>query len=105
MRRSVGLALVLSIVTCGLYSIYWFIVLTDEVNAVTGTNDTSGVVALLLTLVTCGLYSLFWAYKMGDKLDKATGASGTRGILFLVLAIFGFGIINYCMIQDTLNKM
>lgn len=31
-QRNIGLCIVLSIVTCGIYGIYWFIKLTDEVN-------------------------------------------------------------------------
>lgn len=33
--RSVPLCIVLSIITCGLYGLYWFVCLTNEVNEVT----------------------------------------------------------------------
>ena len=33
--RSIPLSIVLSIITCGIYGIYWFVSLTDEVNEVT----------------------------------------------------------------------
>ena len=104
-KRNIVVAILLSLVTCGIYSIYWFIKLTDEVNALTRTeNGTSGGVAFLLTLVTCGIYGYIWAYKMGDRLDTFERVSGSRGIIYLILDFFGLGIVTYALIQDTLNR-
>jgi hypothetical protein len=106
MKRSVAMSIVLTVITCGLYSLYWFIVLTDEVNKAANTpSDTSGVMSFLLTIITCGIYGLYWSYKMGDKLDRATGQNASRGILYLVLNLLGVGIVTYALIQDSLNKM
>ncbi len=109
-QRNIGLAIFLSIITCGIYGIYWFVVLTDETNRACGIDDgTSGGVAFLLTLVTCGIYSWFWMYKQGEKLDNLAVskglASGSRGILYLVLGFFGLAIVSYALMQDSLNKM
>lgn len=105
--RSIPLCIVLSIITCGIYGIYWFVSLTDEVNEVTQEYDTSGIVAFLLSLVTCGIYSIYWGYKMGDKLDRARMRNnipaGSFPILFLVLNIFGLSIVTCAIIQSELN--
>ena len=105
--RSIPLSIVLSIITCGIYGIYWFVSLTDEVNEVTQEYDTSGIVAFLLSLVTCGIYSIYWGYKMGDKLDRARMRNnipaGSFPILFLVLNIFGLSIVTCAIIQSELN--
>lgn len=103
--RNIVVAIILSLVTCGIYDIYWFIVLTNEMNAVTGrTNDTSGGIAFLLSLVTCGIYTYFWAYKMGEKKDELTGTNSSSGVLFLVLALLGLGVVDYILAQDAINK-
>ncbi len=39
-RRSIAMCIVLSLVTCGIYGIYWFICLTNDCNAVS--NDPDG---------------------------------------------------------------
>lgn len=109
-NRNVATAIILSIITCGIYAIYWFVVLTDDTNTVSGnTGDTSGGMALLFTLITCGIYGWYWYYKMGEKLDQAAMAKGmpaqSRGILYLVLGFFGLGIISYALMQDTINKV
>ena len=50
-QRSIPMYIILSIVTCGLFGLYWFIVLTDETNEVTGqTQLASGPMALILAL-------------------------------------------------------
>ncbi len=59
-KRSIGLAIIFSILTCGIYSIYWFIKLTDEASYLSGDDSMSGGKAFLLTIVTCGIYFFFW---------------------------------------------
>ena len=103
--RSIAAAIILSLVTCGIYSIYWFVVLTNEINQASGkSSDTSGGVAFLLTLVTCGIYAYYWAYKMGEKRDVIANENGSSNILYLILTLLGFGIIVYALLQDSLNK-
>lgn len=107
-EKSIALCIILSIVTCGIYGIYWFVCLTNDVNYVSGEEGTSGGLAFLFTLITCGIYGLYWAYKMGDKLDIAKQKRGipasNGGILYLILFMFG-GIIAYALIQNELNKL
>ena len=104
--KNIALAIILSIVTCGIYGIYWFITLTNESNQLSGRPDeTSGGIAFLLTLVTCGIYGWFWAAKLGEKTDVIKGdPQGNSNILFILLQIFGLGIVNYALAQDAINK-
>lgn len=108
-QRSIGLAILFTILTCGIYGIYWFIVLTDEANTLSGEQGTSGGMAFLLGLVTCGIYTIYWNYKMGRTMEQAQRRAGVpatdNSILFLILAIFGFQIISYCIIQSDINKL
>lgn len=102
------MAIILSIITCGLYGIYWFIVMTDESNNVSDEKTSSGGLAFLYTLVTCGIYRLYWNYKMGQKLylagKKYNLPISDNSVLYLILAIFGLDIVNYCLIQSDLNR-
>lgn len=109
-KRSIATCLVLSIVTCGIYGIYWFICMTDDTNAVAGIEGgTTGGMAFLYTLITCGIYQLYWLYKQGEKLDTAKAQqglpSGSSGVLYLVLGLLGFGIISMALMQDSINKL
>lgn len=109
-KRSIGLCIVLSIITLGIYSIYWFVMLHNEAKAAAGeTEGTSAGVAFLLSLITCGIYGFYWNYKQGEKLDKAYAdrglPTGSRSVVYLVLSIFGLSIISYALMQDSLNKI
>ena len=104
-RRSIAKAIVLSLVTCGIYSIYWFVRLTNDMNQASGREyDTKGVAAYLLSLITCGIYGCFWAYKMGEKRDIIANENASSNILYLVLYFFGLGLVTNCLLQDALNK-
>ena len=40
-QRNIVVCILLSLVTCGIYGIYWMIVLNDETNALSGRQGTS----------------------------------------------------------------
>ena len=108
-KREIGLAIVFSIITCGIYAIYWLICLNNDANQLAEDHDSpSGGVVFLLGLVTCGIYLIYWNYKMGKKVYeiqlKNNAPANDNSILYLILAICGLGIINYCLIQNDLNK-
>ncbi len=109
MQRSIVTCILLSIITCGIYGIYWMIKLNDELNDLAGKPDaTSGGMVFLFTLITCGIYGLYWYYRMGENVDAINASRGVTssntGILYLVVGIFGLGIVNECLMQDTINK-
>lgn len=111
--RSIPVCILLSLVTCGIYPIYWFIVMTDDANYVSGDqNATSGGMAFLLGIITCSIYTYYWAYKQGEKIVRAKQMRGIPAdsnlpILYLILSlpIIPCGpIIGYCLMQNELNK-
>ncbi len=110
-KRSIAACIVLSIFTCGIYGLYWFVVLTDDTNRMleNAQNETSGGMALLFTIITCGIYGLYWMYKEGEKIDRIKTSrgipSGNSGILYLILGLVGFSIISYALIQNELNNL
>ena len=109
-KRSIGLSIFLSIITCGIYGLYWFVVMTNETNTLTGKPDTSGGVCVLLNIITCGIYGIYWSYRMGQKIqeikaNKNMAADSNLPILYLILSIFGLQIITYALVQNELNQM
>ncbi len=97
-KRNVGLAILFTIITFGIYGIYWFICLTNDSNTINPDEKTaSGGLALLLSIVTFGIYGIYWSYKLGKKL---TGS----GTVYLLLSLFGLGIVDYVLAQIEINK-
>lgn len=104
-ERNLALAIVLTVITCGIYGIYWMVKINDEALKLAGEKGPSGVVVFLLNIITCGIYGFFWSYKMGVCTDKLKGNSnGYSGILYILLMALGLGIVNYALIQDAINN-
>ena len=91
-KRNLAVSIILTIVTCGIYGIYWFIVMTDDTKNVSGDiNGASGGVAFLLTLVTfmdiIGLTSRvreLIMQRMQEEFLQATAMCYISFLLFLV---------------------
>ena len=107
-QKNIAVCIILSIVTCGIYTLYWFVVLSDELGALSDDQGTSGGMALLFTIITCGIYGWYWAYKLGERVDTIKmnrgEPSGSTGVVYIVLALFGLSIVYYALAQDAINK-
>ncbi|WP_100065754.1 DUF4234 domain-containing protein [Miniphocaeibacter massiliensis] len=108
-ERNVALCIILSIITCGLYNLYWIVCLGDDLNIVTEEpQETSGGMLLLLTIITCGIYKFYWDYKAGERLDRMKNMRGipssNSGILYLILDLISVGIITNALIQNEINN-
>lgn len=109
-QKNVATCILLTIITCGIYGLIWFVSIVDDLNAAAEESaDTSGIIVLLLSIVTCNIYALYWFYKAGNKLNKAKTlrglpTDGNIGVVYLLLSLFGLSIVNYCLIQSDLNN-
>ena len=106
--RNIALCIVFSIITFGIYSIYWMVVLNNEIADAAGEPPiVSGGLLVLLTIVTCGIYGIYWAYKQGEKLEKIREMcgrpSGDMQLLLLILALF-IAIVALVIMQSELNQ-
>ena len=108
-KRNIAVCIILSIFTCGIYNIYWFICLNNDANTASRTYGTSGGMAFLLSIVTCGIYYLFWAYKQGEKIDAAKKDRGipssNSGLVYLLLSVFQLSIVAEALMQNELNQL
>lgn len=108
-KRSIVTAVILTIITCGIYGLYWFVQLNDDSNKLSGESGQSGITVLLLSLITCGIYFFIWSHKRGEIIDRWNASNGLPGsnnsVTYLILSIFGLGIVTYCLLQNELNKV
>ena len=108
-ERNPVVSVILSIITCGIYQLYWYCTVNDDIDAISeNPNKRNGVVVILLTLVTCGIYGFYWWYQNGQLMEQANEKKGIKGnsnaILYLILAIFGLSIVNFIIAQVDINK-
>ena len=104
-KRNIAVCIILSLVTFGIYGIYWFVQLNNDIqNVANPPKRTSAIVAILLGVITAGIYWWFWAKKMGDYLDIGLKNHNLpedhHGTLYLILHILGLGIVAWCMMQS-----
>lgn len=94
--RSLGMYILLTIVTCGIYGYYFIYKMAKDVNtACEGDGkSTSGLAAfILLSIVTCGIYAWVWYYNLGNRLQSNAPRYGLHftenGTSVLMWLIFG----------------
>ena len=109
-KREIATSIILSIVTGGLYSIYWFITLTDDVGKLSKDDHLRGGMCFLLTLVTCGLYGFYWAYLMGKamykiKTEKNIAGTSDNSVIYIILQLFGLQIVTLALVQNDVNTL
>jgi len=108
-QRNIAMAIILSLITCGIYGIYWFITLTNEVGYLSRDSNFTGGKHFLLTLVTCGIWSYIWSYQVGKQVAEAQRQRGfyasDNSTLYVILTFFGLGIVTYALVQSDVNKL
>ena len=70
-NRSLLKYLILSLITCGIYSIYFMFLMTDDINTICegdGADSPNYIIVLLLSFVTFGIYHWSWIYKPANRL-------------------------------------
>ena len=82
--RSLLMVILLSLVTCGIYGIYFYYVMVNDLNEVSSSKDPETwkspnyLLVMLLSVVTCGFYSFYWLYKVGNTIQKTGEDYGVR---------------------------
>ncbi len=103
-ERNPIVAILLTLVTCGIYGIYWAIMMAREAVSVKDPAD-SGILEIVLML-----FLPFLGFYMAEKkFAEGCAAQGIdhkdNSILYLILGLIGLGIVNFFLMQSDLNKI
>lgn len=108
-KKNIVTCIILTIITCGIYGIVWFINLTDDIGYLSEDANLNGAKSFLFTIITCGIYGFFWAYNIGKALQKAQEKRNLpatdNSAIFLILQFIGLSIVTYCIAQNDINNM
>lgn len=103
-NRSIVTCILLSLVTCGIYGIYWTVMVAKEGVSVKDPADSA-----LLEIVLMLFLPFLGVFMVEKKLAEGCAAQGIahtdNSILYLILALVGLGIVSLCMLQNDLNKL
>ena len=112
-NRSIALDVVLTIVTCGLYGLYWLYCLAKNVNIVAMSNGKSPLpgagMVVLLNVVTCGIYGLYFYWKAGKIISGVHQKNGyvadDDALILVLFSIFGLSILSNAILENNLNEV
>ena len=68
--RSIALGIIFSLLTCGIYSLYWQYKQMVTLNAWLGRNDYRFWLWLFLSFLTCGIFGIYYEYKMAVGINE-----------------------------------
>ncbi len=101
-NRSIVKYILLSIITCGIYSYYFIYKLSLDLNLICNGDgkNTAGLLKFIgLSIITCGIYSWIWYYGVADRLAMNApryglqfNESGSTVLLWMILGSFLCGI-------------
>lgn len=101
------MCILLSIITCGIYGIYWMYLLVKNTRSIQ--KNTDNCKGEMLCLIFVPFYSLYWWYTRGEKVrqgfaEHAYNATG-GGVVYLVLVILGLSIVSMAIMQSDFNSL
>lgn len=95
-NRSLGVYILLSLITLGIYSWFFIYSIARDVNTACQNDGqkTGGLVKfVILSIVTCGIYPIIWEYNLGNRLAENSKRYGLNfqenGTTILMWHIFG----------------
>ena len=106
-RKNIAVCIILSVVTFGIYGIYWDYLLVKNVRAVKG--DESRCLGEMLCLELIPFYPIYWWFTRGKFIRAAFTENGfpVKGheTAYLLLSIFGLEIVCRALMQNDFNAL
>lgn len=103
-QRNLVTCILLTLITCGIYGIYWVIMLAKEAVSVKDPADNALLeIVLMLLLPFLGIF--LTEKKFAEGCAARDIPHTDNSILYLILGLLGLGIIGVCMLQNDLNKL
>ena len=107
--RSIALGIIFSLLTCGIYSLYWQYKQMKTLNGWLGRTDYRFLMWLLLSILTCGIFALYYEYKMAVGINEIQENNSLHvtdylAVICVLLAVFGIGIASLAIQQWEINK-
>ena len=105
--KDIAVCIILDLVTFGIYGLVWLYSLCKKIKLLN--SEAPECAGEFLCLIFVPFYQLYWVYSRGKKLADAAAGRNVRisdnSTVYLVLALFGLSIVDYAMMQDSLNAV
>lgn len=113
-ERSPAIVIVLSLLTCGVYFLFWIYSTTSELRDGLGDPEIKPGLDVTLCVLTCSLWSIFVMYRNAQKVHAALlsrdpyakDQSETVVLLMMATLVVGAsGLVAMYILQEELNKL
>ena len=106
-KRRIGVCILLSIVTLGIYAIFWMYLLVKNVRAIK--EDKSNCILEMLCLIFVPFYALYWFVTRGNSIrqtyTKYDIYTGSNQIACMILGLFGLHIVAFAIMVIRKNAV
>lgn len=106
-KRSIGTAIILSIITCGIYYYFWLYKVWSSLYKANNMPNSAGT-DLVLSFITCGIYFIYMSYKAGKLEARAYAMHDLPhkddSILYLVLDLLTAHFVSTIILQSNINN-
>lgn len=103
--RNIGLDLVITILTCGLFNIYIQYQQILALNDMLKQQKYDFISWLLFCIITCGFYHIYHEYRISTDLARLLNKPEDQSALIsVILTIFGVSIILDAIQQSEINR-
>ena len=103
--RSIAMALILTVLTFGLFNLWVQHKQMQAVNAMLGEKRYSFLLWALFTAVSFGLYHIYHEYRIStDIARKLSEAPGQEGLRSVILTCLGLWIVEDAIQQSQINR-
>ena len=109
-KRSIVAGILLTLVTFGIYGLYWQYKQMATLNAWLGRNEYSFWLWFFLSIITCGIFGIYYEYKMATGINEVQADNDLEydsnlPVICVLLAIFGIGIASLAVQQYQINRL
>jgi hypothetical protein len=106
----VAAGIIFSVISCGLYNIYWNYRQMKALNILLGREEFHFERWILLSVITCGLYHIYYEYRMGVELQNWLTQNNREvgdnlALIGLLLSVFGLTVIADAVYQREINRL
>ncbi len=108
-QRSIPVFILLSIVTCGIYTLVWYWSAMNELYRAGGKSigNLDPVVQFILLFFYVG--GIFFAINADDNLNEVRAQKGLprqeNKVLYVILEVLGLGLITCALVQNEMNHL
>jgi len=108
-KMGIGKGIILTLLTCGIYNLFWQNHQIKTVNFLLKRNELSFWKWFFFSLLTCGLYHIYYEYVMAQAIIEIQSKyqfpiqSGSLPTVAIILSIIGLPLVVDAIEQKELN--